>query len=189
MRPTAVVYRAILVLVILLAGCASVPLATMVRMSRFNEKDFAALDANVIRARVFVDQGFEIDPDRSELTVELDSGDRSQMRRFGLTQERGYADVQPHGLLTAGRTRQVYILRLSEVDQRQFEALQAFVKPQKVDFVKLNVEVGLKSVPAGATALQLSLDLLLNADQGYLPLLEDASLPIGKALVSGSPHQ
>jgi len=65
-RPVLLVVSALL-----LAGCASMPLTTALRLSLMNERTLFELDPQQIRVRVAVEDGFEIDAVNTQLTLTI----------------------------------------------------------------------------------------------------------------------
>jgi hypothetical protein len=174
---------ALLVLFLCLCGCASVPLSTIARMSTFNERDFAALDAEVVRVRVTLPDGFALDVGRSWLGVELTSAAGAHQSTFELDQELVQPAVIPGGIFSSSQRGTVYVLRLSSPSQTRFRELQRFMGKGRADQVSIRVVPRLASFPKDAASAKVWIDLLLSKTQGYFTLVDGATVDLQKLRV------
>ena len=154
-----------LALVFVLAGCAGVPLKTMLKLSSFGVDDFAELEANEIRAAIQVTDDLAIKPDSTVLKVTLGEADGDPVaHRIPLTTVRSGADVGS-GLPKAKRGQQWHLFRLSDEGVRSFEALQEQLrKPVERDGdIRLEVATALDDDASedalGKTPLEIRLKL------------------------------
>lgn len=171
--------RAALVLLCLCAsGCVSVPLSTLVRMSTFDEHDFAALDGGTLRVRITLPQGFELNVPRSWLGIELKSAAGVHEATFQLDPEQVQAAALPGGLFSATAPGTAYVLRLSERSKTSFRELQGFVARGRADEITIRVVPRLASSPAGESQVSVWIDLLLSQTQGFFTLVDGAVIPL-----------
>ena len=171
---------ALLVLSLCLCGCASVPLSTIARMSSFNERDFAALDAEVVRVRITLPEGFALDVARSTLGVELTSAAGAHQSTFELDQELVQPGATPGGIFSSSQRGTVYVLRLSAPSQAKFRELQRFMGKGRADQVSIRVAPRLASFPKEAASARVWIDLLLAKAQGYFTLIDGATVDLTK---------
>lgn len=165
-------------LVLTLGACASVPLSTMARMATFDERDFATLNADVVRVKITVPEGFGIDAKRSRLDVQVTSSDGSHIGAFELEEERNESRMIPGGIFSGPTKGTAFVLRLSEPSRQKFRDLQRFVRQGQTDNIKLNVAAVLSTAPAEAAEVTFWVDVLLSQRQGYFALLDAVTMPI-----------
>jgi hypothetical protein len=161
-----------------LAGCVSVPLSTMVRMSTFDEQDFAALDPDVVRVRITLPRAFVLDTRKSWLGVNLASSAGVHEGKFELSQVAVQPAVVPGGLFAPDEPGTEYTLRLAEHSRAPFKELQGFVKRGRPEQVTIRVVPILSSFPEDAASVDVWIDLLLSADAGFFTLLKGARVPM-----------
>ncbi len=167
-----------ILLCLCLSGCVSVPLSTIVRMSSFDERDFALLDAEVVRVKVTLPSGFGLDVGRSWLGVELTSPAGSHQSAFELEQERVQVVEIPGGVLSRAQAGTAYTLRLTATSKAKFRELQAFINRGRANQVTIRVVPRLSSFPKETDSVTVWIDLLLSATQGYFTLVDAATLPM-----------
>lgn len=163
-----------------LAGCASVPLSTMVRMSTFDHRDFVALDADVLRVRVTLPQAFVLDTAKSWLGVEISSPAGSHTGEFRLTQEMMQPREVAAGVFSDDLPATAYTLKLADPSRAEFRRLQAFVAQGRPGNVTIRVVPILSSFPPDAPSTRVWIDLQLAAAQGFFTLVDGAELPMDK---------
>jgi hypothetical protein len=173
-RPTAIV-----LLCLALASCASIPLSTIARMSHFDESDFATLDANAVRIRIALPQGFELDAANSRLRVKLVSGTREREDRFDLEAELVEPGTRGGGLFSAPVPCTVHVLRLTGPSRKTFGELQAFATEGRIDVIDIGVRPAFAAMPEGATSVTVWIDLLLSPSDGWFTLMDGARVELG----------
>ena len=176
---------ALLVLCLCLSGCASVPFSTMARMSTFTERDFAALDAEVVRVRITLPEAFALDVGKSWLGVELTSAAGAHQSTFELDQEHVQTGVIP-GIFSRSQRGIVYVLRLSAPSQAKFRDLQRFMGRGRADQVSIRVVPRLASFPTNAASVKVWIDLLLSKTQDYFTLVDGATVDLQKLRAPGA---
>ena len=163
-----------------LAGCASVPLSTMVRMSTFDPQDFVALDPEVLRVRVTLPRDFALDAGSSWLGVELNSPAGVHSGEFKLAQEASQPSLVSAGLFAGETPATAYTLKLADASRAEFRRLQAFVAQGKPEDVTIRVVPILSSYPPDVPSTRVWIDLRLTQAQGYFTLLDGATLPLDR---------
>jgi hypothetical protein len=171
--------RGLLVAVVLgLAGCMSVPLSTIVRMSTFDEQDFLALDPDVVRVRIKLPQGFDLNPATSSLQVKLTSEAGDHFGEFKLQQVTSGRVQLANGIFAGDASGTEYTLKLAQQSKKEFRDLQGFVKKGRPGEVVLGVAPRLSSFPPTAETVNVWIDLLLSQGQGFFTLLDGAEVPM-----------
>lgn len=161
-------------------GCASVPLSTMMRMSRFNERDFARLDPDVIRVKVTLPDGFALDARRSALGVKVASAAGLHESAFELEQESLQPTRVSDGLLSRSVPATASTLRLAPPSKDKFRTLQTFIGRAPADEIEIRVMPRLASWPPQAQTGKVWIDLLLSSAQGWFTLLDGAPIPLDR---------
>jgi hypothetical protein len=161
-----------------LGSCVSVPLSTMVRMSTFDERDFAALDPEVLRVRITLPQGFGLDVKRSWLGVELTSAAGTHQATFELDPERIQTAEIAGGFFADTRSGTAYVLRLSAPSKAKFRDLQSFVAKGRSDQITIRVVPRLSSSPKDADGVTVWIDLRLSQADGYFTLVDAATIEL-----------
>jgi hypothetical protein len=172
-------HRVFFVLTLLgFTACSAVPVATMLRMSSFDERDFVALDADVLRVRVSLPLGIQLNAAKSVLVVEAVSGDRNARHTFVLEEEERFARSVSTGIWRRQAAVTTYVCRLTPVSKEHFRKLQVFAKSGRTDQIDINVHVTVASVPRNVHSIPVWVDLLADEKQGFFPLVEAGDLPI-----------
>ena len=161
-----------------LAGCVSVPLSTIVRMSTFDERDFAQLDPGVLRVKITLPQGFVLDAARSWLGVDIDSPAGVHHGEFKLDQESTERTEISAGMFAGTAPATAYTLKLSAPSRKEFRALQGFVSRGSPGQITIRVVPILSSFPDDVASVKVWIDLLLSQSQGYFTLVNGADVPM-----------
>lgn len=161
-----------------LAGCMSIPLATMWQLRSFDAQDLAAVDPAEVRVAALVEPDVgPIDPARSHLKVTLTPHDGPpEVHAFGLRPAR----VVGGPLVPAGDSRwQVFVL-----DDDGLAAMRK-LKPRLADLEEdyrkwaLSVSVqGLEDMTVAVDALYFSVRVQLDDDQAPLVLFDRARIEV-----------
>jgi hypothetical protein len=167
-------------LFLFLAACTSIPVSTLARFARFDERDFAALDPAQIRLRVSLPVGYELDAGASSLHVELVASGKPYRAEFAVEQESSARRIVPGGWLGAPQATTAYGLRLTPGSLREFRALQKTVGPVETRDLKIDVRANLASAPQGATSVQVWIDILLAKDEGYITLIDAGTIALNR---------
>jgi len=167
-------------------ACASVPLATMVRMSSFDARDFSGLIAGEVGVRIRIPRGFGLDAANSWLGVEVTSTAGVHNARFQLDQVKLQVAALPGGFFSGPKPGMEYELRLSDSSAGAFRDLQEFVSRGKAEDINIRVVPKLSSSPEGATSVAVWIDLRLSGKEGYFPLVDGASIPLQRRAVGAT---
>jgi hypothetical protein len=163
----------------------SVPLSTIVRMSTFDESDFAQLHAEEIRARIKLPDGFALDAEKSALGVKINSAAGVHDGHFKLRQIASSRTALSQGMFSADVLGTEYSLKLSAASTAEFRTLQAFVSKGRPGEVVITITPVLSSYPTDASSVKVWIDLLLSKRDGYFTLVEAAEIPMDALLAKG----
>ena len=167
-------------LCLLLWGCVSVPLSTLVRLRAFDERDFSALEADELRVKIQLPEGFGLDAEQSGLGIEIRSAAGVHDATFELDEEIVHGVPLPGSLFSSSGTGTEYVLRLSAPSTGKFRELQAFVTRARTEDINVKVVPKLSSYPEDATSVKVWISLLLSPTQGYFTLVDGATISLGK---------
>jgi hypothetical protein len=163
-----------------LAGCVSVPLSTMVRMSTFDTEDFVQLDPAALRVRITLPEAFVLDAAKSWLGVEITSPAGTHAGEFKLMQEASAPARVSTGLFSSDVPATAYTLRLAEPSTLEFRRLQAFIAKNNRGDATIRVVPILSSFPEDAASTKVWIDLQLSQAQGFFTLLDGADVPMDR---------
>lgn len=169
---------ALLLLCLGISSCVSVPLSTIVRMSTFDESDFAQLNPDVVRVRIKLPQGFNLNAGKSSLGVKITAAAGVHYGEFKLDQEAAEGTQLSKGMFSENTPGTAYTLRLSAPSKKEFRELQTFVSRGQPGEVTIYVSPRLSSFPNDVPSVNIWIDLLLSESQGYFTLVDAAELPM-----------
>ncbi len=79
---------------VLLAGCASVPLSTMVKMATFDQEDLAALSVDEVRLRLTLDHDVPVAFDNTRLEISAQYPDGKEQLFAGSVEQLAYDTLE-----------------------------------------------------------------------------------------------
>lgn len=159
---------------------AAQPLATLVRMSAFDERDFSKLEAEELRVKIKLPEGFALNVEESWLGIEISSAAGVHDATFELDEEIVHGVLLPGGIFSGPGTGTEYVLRLSAPSAGKFRELQAFVTRARAEDINIKVVPKLSSYPEDAASVKVWISLLLSPTQGYFALLDGATISLSK---------
>lgn len=171
--------RVVFLLLLCLAACTAIPVSTLAKFSRFDERDFAALDGGVIRLRISLPRGYALDVPSCRLDVSVQTSGGAYRGQFRLEQEASAPRTIAAGWLAPPQATTAYVLRLSPKSVEEFRALQKVVGPSSTSDIKLDVAMEISSAPRDAKSVTVWVDALLSTPEGYFTLIDGRTLPLG----------
>ncbi|HET8898066.1 MAG TPA: hypothetical protein VFN09_04750 [Rhodanobacteraceae bacterium] len=162
--------------IVSLAGCASIPLSTAVRMSSLSPRALAQLDPAAVRVRLAVPDGFEVDVPRCRLSLEVTGGDQSSTAAMSLRLLLRTSAHRPNGWFSPDLVVNLYELALTDDGVRQLRQMQQTVLAHEGGSVKFAVTSPFSSTPPNATEVMFWVDIKLASDAAYWPLIDGATL-------------
>ena len=167
-----------LTLLLLLAGCASMPLSSMVQLAAMGREGLERVDPAQVRVRLSVSQGFEIDVGRARLRLSV-TAPNGASRDVDLSLElieRSRLE-RSNGLLRRATLQPTYLLRLTPQSAAELAALrQSLATRERGTQRSFSVSAPFSSRPVRATSVTLWADLKLSADGAWIALLDAAEL-------------
>ncbi|MBY6187737.1 hypothetical protein KUV89_14035 [Marinobacter hydrocarbonoclasticus] len=160
---------------LVLTGCMSVPISTMVRMAGFDRDDFLALEPQALRLKLTLDQDVPVQlaATRLELGAELDSG--QQQLFAGSVQQEDYREYQIEGswFSREPQPRYQYLLALDEAGEAAIRDFQRVLREEEVASASLNVRLDLDD-NFDKTVL-VTVEVKLSEREGFFTLLDEAT--------------
>ena len=177
------VAAALLALVVaLLAGCASIPLSTALRLSTLQPATLAQIDPAQVRLRVSVPVGYELDAAATRLRLTLSPPEGApRTGAMGLSLLQVVRESRSGGWLAPDRAVSTYLLALSPDGTRQLRDLQQYVLSGHPRAFEFAVQAPLAQVPANAREVTFWADLKLSLRDPYLPLIDGATVRLAGA--------
>ena len=163
-----------------MAGCMSIPLATMWQLRNFSAEDVAAVDPAALRVATLVEPGnARFDPSRSKLTLTLarKSG-TAEPHVFGLRA----ASVQGGAIVPTADPRW-QVLELDAQGRAAMRALQPRLAKIREHYTGATFDVSMKldeDIPVDVDDVRFSVRLQLAADQAPLVLFDRARIPVDR---------
>lgn len=168
---------------LILAGCASIPLKTMATFSQFNEQTLAQLDPAQIRVRVSLRNDFDLKPNSTQLELNLqpDNVNRSTQVTLSLKPLNRIEEQRSKGIFSSKVDVVTYQFA---VDQAGAEALKQAQKQfiQANHKAEFSFSVGTGFIPKDdanvVDEILLWVDVKLFENDDYVPLFDAATLKL-----------
>ncbi|TCN79507.1 hypothetical protein [Shewanella fodinae] len=169
----------LMVLLLLLSGCSSVPLSTLTHFATFDEQDFAELDPNQIRARLVVDDFVKLKD--ISLKAQINAANGVQQLEFPLTLiSKEILPVRKSWIFTT-QVRARYQYELSPQARQNFVKLQqALLKGHKYN-CDVNVVFDEHTPPQ---PFKYTVKLMLDPDNGYITMIDNREMAVSKSGVT-----
>ena len=148
-------------------------------MSFFDAQDFVELNPDEVRVKVALPEGFYLNAETSWLGIDITSPAGEHHGVFKLKQESVHSRKISAGIFSEPEQVITYLLSLSPSSQVEFNDLQQFISKATAEDISIRVVPKLESYPQNATAVTVSIDLLISQSQGFFTLVDSAHLPLG----------
>lgn len=177
-------FAAPIVLLCCLAGCASMPLSSMVQLAAMGREGLERVDPGQLRVRLSVSQGFEIDVNRARLRLSVTApGGASRDVDLSLELIERLQFGRSTGLLRRALPQPTYLLRLTPQSAAELASMrQSLATRERGARRSFSVSAPFSSRPAQAKSVTLWADLKLSADSSWIALLDAAELTFNTRL-------
>ncbi|WP_251359300.1 hypothetical protein [Kangiella sp. TOML190] len=163
----------LIVLILLIQGCSSIPLSTMWKMRNFDENSFTQIEPRYIRMKVRTDKPMDVDNDSIKLKFGFEGKTEKQEEILGL--ELIATDKKNISHFFSDDTQEYsYTFRLKP------ESIMAMQKVQRSPLVHKKKREGKASFSASwnfgektPTQYTISIDLQLDPTNGYFTLIDE----------------
>ena len=167
-----------LFVIIFLSSCASIPLSTMLKFSTYQMSDFVALQPEVIKAKLVVDEPVRVDIEKVDLTLEIEVQQQSRIYKFPLLLIEQHSIPAQESWLSADDAKTEYTFKLSAESVANFREVQRSLMNSQGGKFNLSVNSGFATLPAEVQFIKLSIFLKLKQDEDYIAIFEDVSIEV-----------
>lgn len=161
-----------------MAGCASIPLGTAVRLSAMSPATLAQVDPSQVRVRIALPQGVELDVASARLNLEISSEARSQREALPLVLINKEKGTRSPGLFRSDMPVVVYQLRLDEAGQQSMHRLRQELMRTGNKTVAMSVDAPFSGLPSGTGEVTFWVDTKLSLADAWMPLIDGATVKI-----------
>ncbi|GAA4887448.1 hypothetical protein [Ferrimonas pelagia] len=162
--------------VLLLSGCMSIPISTLVKMASFDREAFLALEPEAIAMRITLDKPAPLD--LSETRLEFTAVMTDGMERLfpGSVEQQDYRQFEVDaGWFSRGtEPRYQYFLVLDEQGQEAIRTFQRLLAEE--DVVSGQFRVNLQPSKALKEPMTATMELQFDQQSGFFTLLDEATI-------------
>ncbi|WP_417663846.1 hypothetical protein [Pseudidiomarina donghaiensis] len=160
----------------LLAGCASIPLTTMLQFSGFDANAFQNINPSELRAKISIDEPANVKAESVDLNLALN--DNKGIRTFTLPlalleQNKISADT---GLFFSSPAKTEYVFKLASSSIESFQEVQGIIAANSGGSFKLSVGSEFEPLPESVNEITVSILLKLTEQSDYVTLVDEATL-------------
>ena len=161
-----------------MAGCASIPLSTAVRLSSISPATLAQVDPSQVRVRIALPKGVELDVASARLNLEVSTDGRSQREALPLVLINTTKETRSPGLFRSDMPVVVYQLRLDETGQQSLRRLRQELMRSGNKTIAMSVDAPFSGLPSGTREVTFWVDTKLSLTDAWLPLIEGATVKV-----------
>ena len=170
----------LLLICILITGCSSVPISSMLKMATMDDSDITALEPAQIRTRITVDAPTELQTKNVRLVLRFEFYQQTESEyEFLLKMVDNQSVTQEKGWFSGATMRNEYTFELLEESIAEFKKYQRdffkYGKPRKYYWT---VYYYLGKRPPPDQSVELDLELKLADHEPYFYLLQGAALGV-----------
>lgn len=156
--------------VLLISACSNIPLSTMVKMSTFDNDDFLAVQADLVRVKAVLTQGFIVDLSNTTLVLQVKSTDATEKYFFPLRQ-RSTNQIQ------RSLVEQVFSLSKKGIDD--FRKAQQRASQGGLLEYSYHMKILFQIIDPNVKSGSASVALKLAKDDDYIAIVDDLVLKAG----------
>lgn len=168
----------VIVFVILLSSCASLPLGTMLEFRSFGKDDLLKIQPQDLRAKIQVDEPVRADIESAQLTLVLTTEKGSREFKFPLLLLDELKIKPTEGLFSKSAGKTEYTLRLADEAMKNFMTTQQIIRDAQSGRFNFSVTTDFEKFPSEVTEIGLSIFLKLSEEKGFVTLFDNAKLEI-----------
>lgn len=172
-----VIVSFLLAISLFLAGCASIPLSTALRLSSLEPRTLAQIDPGHVRVRVSVPVGYELNVAASRLTLSLHTPNgQTREEKMGLSLLQVTSENRSAGWFAADVPVSTYDLALTPEGAHQLRDMQRFVLSENPGTFEFGINAPLARTPRDPREMTFWADVKLSAKEQYMPLINGAKV-------------
>lgn len=166
----------------LLAGCLSIPISTLYKLSTMSDEDVLAMNPAELRAAVELPDDVPVDPKKIVVGFCFVKDDNDPVGIGGRwpVQQIASGRYVAAGLPTAPVGRTQYLFRASDEAQAKLNTILATARADRKAYGKAKIDIRLDAgdAPAAIKSYRTSGWFLISPRQGYLKLLDDYTVDL-----------
>lgn len=156
-----------------LAGCMSIPIATMAKMASFDDEDFLAIKPEEFRTKVQFDRDLEVDLDQTVFKLDLVTAKGEFTRKAAfVVMERHDLKPEKAWYSLGFEPENEVVLALNEAGQTAFREVQGHIRAKTIKGIAVTLKVRPKFAQAAEQDVQMTVQLLLNPKDGYFTMFD-----------------
>lgn len=168
---------------LVLSGCTSMPLATMLKFSQFDEQTIAQLDPQQMLVKVSVRDDYSLIQDSTKLQMKFQPDDVNESTKAALNLKllSKVAETRSAGLFSSDTSVITYEFAVDQAGVETIRQMQAqFTKADHKGTMNFKVNTDFEPIDAKnmKDELLLWIDLRLSEKEGYFPLIEAAHIEL-----------
>jgi hypothetical protein len=154
----------------------------MWRMRSFGDQDFARLDPTVLRVRAYLPPDIGLDLANTHLLFDLDTPKGNATGVLSLVEKSESTVTRKGGWFSEARTLRCHTLRLDKDSLTRFRKIQQLAAGQGEIHGSVRFNADFTNLNAQNSRFRLTVELMLNTQDGYFTLLDDAPMDFREAL-------
>ena len=169
----------LLLCLVLLCACASIPLSTALRLSSLDERALVQLEPADIRVKVAVPHGNTLSPEETRLALRLQpEGKAARVATMPLRLVGSSQGERSSGFFSPAVAVTTYDMALSTEGAAQLRELQRDVMHLRSESgkVELSVNTSFSKIAEGTKEMRFWVDIKLRSNDAYLTLFDGAQI-------------
>jgi hypothetical protein len=167
--------------VLSLTGCASIPLSTMLEFRSFDQNDFVHIQPRSIQAKIQLDEPVYADVAGAVLSLELNNEKGLRSFQFPLVLLEEVKINAVPGVFSEQPAKTEYRFALSEEAVKNFQSVQQIVQQQKHGQFNFSVSTNFEPFPEELEQVYLSVLLMLSEQKGFVTLIDRAAFDVKRS--------
>lgn len=159
-----------------ISGCASIPLSTMMSMSRMSPRSLAQVDPAQLRVRLSVPQGFDVDVAATRLNFSIKNPSVDQSSEMGVNALSVTKGTRSGGFLSPDLPIKTYLFALTPEGKAELRSLQQTLQQVEHGTFNAGFKTHFAKRPPGTKKVTFWVDLKLSASEPFMPLLDGAEV-------------
>ena len=165
----------LIISVLMLCSCTTVPVSTMLKLSTFDDDDFSSLIAEDVQAIVTISNNAPLNPDHVKLDISIGKDQEKQSFLFPVELVSKSAVAAKKGWFDDSPAATKYRLRLTEDGLSNLKQLQA-MRNKRDQAYRINVFLSFLALPKDYNEVILSVAIQLDKDEKPVVLFSEATL-------------
>lgn len=161
-----------------ITACASVPLGTLIRFSTFDEQDFAEINPEHLKVRIFIQEPAQLGEGPVSLSLLLETAAGPIMGDYIMQPVSSYPDEVSGGLFSADIPGTSYLFELTPDQSVRFRELQQALLHRQIEHMTFNTDFPLGSIEKGQDDISVWVYMAMDEKADYITLVEGARIEV-----------